>query len=920
MIDPRDLDGLGDKAALESYISNEFAGDNSAFVTALDELVNNLLRTDLKEATRVVELCQTFRKTIDRRWEARLISLSARLALWSGKYRTALRRYDRALDLFLKFRFYENAARLRKGTIEVHMYLGQYDEALEQGRKALRFFRRKDMAYDAAQTLTNIGNVYHRMDLNREALRYYDKARAIFEKDGGVPLAIVDYNRANIYSNLAQLQRAKKLYAESALVYRENKLHIAEAQANYSVAYLLFLEDRYTEALTLFEHVHETFSNLGDARSAAMSMLDMVEINVRINQFGLAIMLGMQCLPELHRMRMSYEEGKVYYFLAIAHLEMGDNQAAAKNLDHAAKLFRQESNNLWLGIIAMARARLFMGKGSFPAAAKAAQEAHRMFEASQDRRRLSDARLVSLQALFGAGRTEEALNLVRKLRRNQHLAGYQRYRLYQLIADHHFEQQNYDKARRSYQTAIEIVESMLSGLHQDEIRYFFTVDKYQSYARLVECLLRLGRKRDSFVQNLTALSMLNRPAVPDSRLRAEVPDHLLAQIEQLRAQLARMYRFPRSGERRPTATGAYRETEQKLWHLHRKLQAHLYRAGATSFEPKSTPADRLQEIPSGRALVSYHIDDESMGAFVNTADQVDFVRFDTSASELYGNLRRLHFLFENSVSRRDRGPSTTEAVEHYLGVINDSVVAPLLEATDSEHLVIVPSGFLTQIPFIALCDGDGNYLKDQRRVTVSLDPLQSPGDSKRRFDAAVNSVFAFGSEDFRYIEREGRRIKQRFGQARLFAGRKATSTQLAAQLAESDGFIHIAAHASRSSENPLFSRILMADGPYFPFDLFSVGVNARLVTLSGCQTAAPGLYYGNSFSLARAFYQAGGQQVLASLWPVADEVTERFMVTFYSNLKRCGSVTSSYRQAIDKIQEVYVNPALWGPYVLYGED
>jgi CHAT domain-containing protein len=98
---------------------------------------------------------------------------------------------------------------------------------------------------------------------------------------------------------------------------------------------------------------------------------------------------------------------------------------------------------------------------------------------------------------------------------------------------------------------------------------------------------------------------------------------------------------------------------------------------------------------------------------------------------------------------------------------------------------------------------------------------------------------------------EGRQIKELYPDAGLFSGNEATCGALSRELAQSDGFVHIAAHASRASENPLFSRILMSDGPFFPFDLFASGVKAALVTLSGCQTAAPGVDYGNSFSLLR---------------------------------------------------------------------
>ena len=55
-------------------------------------------------------------------------------------------------------------------------------------------------------------------------------------------------------------------------------MELAENQAYYSIAYLNYLADRYTEALTTFERVYESFSDLGDVKSAAITQLDMMEV------------------------------------------------------------------------------------------------------------------------------------------------------------------------------------------------------------------------------------------------------------------------------------------------------------------------------------------------------------------------------------------------------------------------------------------------------------------------------------------------------------------------------------------------------------------------------------------------------------------------------------------------------------------
>jgi CHAT domain-containing protein len=75
-------------------------------------------------------------------------------------------------------------------------------------------------------------------------------------------------------------------------------------------------------------------------------------------------------------------------------------------------------------------------------------------------------------------------------------------------------------------------------------------------------------------------------------------------------------------------------------------------------------------------------------------------------------------------------------------------------------------------------------------------------------------------------------------------------------------------------------------------------LRARLVTLSACQTAMGKTVEGEGvMGLTRAFIYAGAQDVLCTLWPVADESTKALMAAFYGNLKTCSSIEEALRLA-----------------------
>jgi CHAT domain-containing protein len=202
--------------------------------------------------------------------------------------------------------------------------------------------------------------------------------------------------------------------------------------------------------------------------------------------------------------------------------------------------------------------------------------------------------------------------------------------------------------------------------------------------------------------------------------------------------------------------------------------------------------------------------------------------------------------------------------------------------------------------------------------------ISNPADLKDRnsvlrFKSGLSAaIFVPDNSGLPMTNDEGKKIKGHFQDAEFFEGGEAVCGKLLEMLGRTDGFVHVATHASRSSENPLFSRIIMSDGPLFPFDLFGARISSTLVTLSGCQTAAPGVFYGNSFSLAKAFYQAGARYVLASLWPISDKISMVFMDKFYGELRKSEDIFGAYRQALERTRDLNLNPALWSPFVLLG--
>jgi len=139
---------------------------------------------------------------------------------------------------------------------------------------------------------------------------------------------------------------------------------------------------------------------------------------------------------------------------------------------------------------------------------------------------------------------------------------------------------------------------------------------------------------------------------------------------------------------------------------------------------------------------------------------------------------------------------------------------------------------------------------------------------------------------------EGEAIAGRFGDALLLTGAQATKAALG-QVGGDCGVLHIATHGYADPDFPDFSGLLLAapEGSATPYQVLTAGevygwpLNARLVTLSACQTALGRDVEGEGIlGLSRAFIYAGAQDVVCSLWPVSDESTRTLMTAFYDAL------------------------------------
>lgn len=159
-------------------------------------------------------------------------------------------------------------------------------------------------------------------------------------------------------------------------------------------------------------------------------------------------------------------------------------------------------------------------------------------------------------------------------------------------------------------------------------------------------------------------------------------------------------------------------------------------------------------------------------------------------------------------------------------------------------------------------------------------------------------------------------------------GTQATRARLLGEPLLADaGVVHLATHAVAVDDDPARSGLWLAagedDGPGHlrARDIAGLELRARLVTLTQCETASEvGPHAGRGVrALAGAFFAAGAQQVMLSLWKPVDRTTGLMLDRFYRDYLRRGrtapeALADAKRQMLRKNETR--SPFLWGPLVV----
>lgn len=541
---------------------------------------------------------------------------------------------------------------------------------------------------------------------------------------------------------------------------------------------------------------------------------------------------------------------------------------------------------------------------------------------TQEAKRLADEQLALAEQ---AGRTElvwkAQLNLARCLRQDGQL----------------------EAARRLLMQASEAVEQLRAAASREAFRIGVFERRVTVYDELLSLLFELDESDVSSPRKIEALETAEKARARvlleamlgvrgKSEIQSRPRERLLADRRRVQQQIGQFERELRTLSRDSEQAGedeAARLNEQlaqlrtKLADTGKKLLA-VFEAPQRRRFVKPATYDELRaadSIPAGTAILAYWLGSDRSFLWVLDGDSVHTAVLPPRKEIQRAADSVVEQLVGYPTSPRDYPIERFDRISYEL---YQMVVAPAIRwLPDVDRLIIVPDGRLHSVPFGALAvratdNSAGGRPRLIDRFSIATAPSVSvfhrlaQRAQERSFLANKVAVFAdpvieesgeageevagLGRPYFPPLPMTRKVADQLLGifgdNSDVFLAEAATESAAKRCLTQDYRFVYFGTHGLLDMQAPDYSGLLLAadtsqgdDGFLRLNELAALDIKTPLVTLAACETGLGKHRRGEGvMAFQRELLAAGAENVVVSLWKVADASSAAVMKNFYSNL------------------------------------
>ncbi len=812
-----------------------------------------------------------------------------------SEFTLALKYYQEALQIAQDISDRQRQAQCFSDIADIHLKRGHFTQAIERFQDGLVLAREIGDKRIELWALNGMGNVFLKTGDFSKALDHYLYALEVNKQlKMRYHDAILLNNIANIYKNIGDHTKALDYYRQALDVYKETGSKSAEGITLSNIASLYFDQKEYAQALNYYRQAFQIARDTGDKRAEALRLNNLANIYTQMGNF-----------LDAHKF---YDEA-----LALA------QNLGTKEIE--VEVYRN-------------RGYLFDRIGDY----SKAQE--------------SFLKSISLSQEIGFAQWT--------------------WKAHAGLAGVYEKQEKFQEALKHYKKAIDYTERLRSQIQLEEHKSGFLSDKIEVYISLTNLLFVLHQKqpskgygKESFYYAEKAKARAFLDSLQEGKISLEKDlspeiqdkeDDVLRKISALQTELVKPQITAR---RRDELLTELEKTEEEYLRLVQRMKrSHPEYAQIVYPEPYQLAVIQEKLLKEDTALLEYLFGEGKAFLFFVAENEFSIHNLSTSKDLNERANDYISLLKAGSDKKFEAFKAGERLYRELIGPIRDKL-EPI------KRLIIIPDGNLNYLPFEALvASGSDNqpafFIADYMisyapSATALVDIL-----GREEPTAPQKDLLAFANPEYGFAESSGKKVDaghvlrefylgQEFDCSPLkysveevnqisrlikkksrdvYTGKEATEERIKSLVLKDYEIIHFATHGFIDEKVPLRSSLLLAldedpkeDGFFQSREIYGADLAANLVVLSACQTGRGKLERGEGvMGLSRAFFYAGADSVLASLWSINDKATSVFMKYFYQGLSQGLSKGEALQKAkLEMIGSPYKHPFYWASFVLSGD-
>ncbi|MEO5831995.1 MAG: CHAT domain-containing protein [Nakamurella sp.] len=752
----------------------------------------------------------------------------------------------------------------------------------------------------AARVASQRALILQRMGRLDEALAGYAAALPVFRRHRDhVWEARLLNNRGQLHTDQGRLTLATADFAASRAVFLDAGMTALASDVEWNLAGVATLRGDVPMALARFDAVRS--EHLGRGTPNPQLQIDRAETLLSVGLAAEAVVEAAAAVTALTDARQHVDLPHAILVQAQAYTAIGDHEAAGISARRARLLFQRQNRPGWATLSALTalRAAEMAGHDDQRLMIAALRSADEVRQAGWPLAEM-DARLIAARAAARLG-NEPVRRAQLELASDNRRLGTVDARLRGWYAQALLRDARGD--RRGVQTALaaamHVLDQHQALLGATELRANLSTVGAGVVHKGLEIALAGGRAREVLRWADLGRARATRPRP----VRPPQDEALTSALAAVRRLHARTVQAQLDGSTLPAA-GDRRRAERDVVAASRRSAGQIDRSSAAATSPA------LVAALGDRILVEFVEHDELL-YLVAVADGRFTLHPLGSVDGLDGDVAQLHFATRRLATGfgtiRAR-TSIREALRVAADDLGQRLLGPVSSLGDDRELVIVPSASLHGVlwtlldslwrrPFVVAPSAAAWLEADSRRCPGRTTDRTDPTAGVRRTPPVLVAGPGLPAADAEVTV-----LAAQLPDAVVLRHPHAT---VAAVLAALDGtpLAHIAAHGALRTDNPLFSALLMDDGPLTIYDIEGLRTAPEVVLLPSCESGVSSARAGDELlGLVAALLSIGTRTVIATALETPDHATGTLMVMLHRSLghgDRPAAALAHAREAVD---------------------